>query len=248
MSILEPGPGPFGDDARREIKASRALGCYAGAGGAWILELDPFRAVRESGLPEERARWTLVHLSADAKRATGKEARGEIVDADGEGQSRVGIAGTFDFDGDGVDEVLVEESSYWSIDGFHVETPRAYRATGGAVVPWDTLPGRRVIGWFDADEDGRPDLLLDTDAGTVALAHSLPGGSFATDDVVALSFLRAICSRPPSARPTGHPPPIPMPALPGAPPEDARETAAAKALCAPVRAIDAECPPSSTAP
>jgi hypothetical protein len=140
LALYGTGPGPFGSDGRAEIAASTRFGCFAGAKGAWVLEHGAFRHSTSPSEPGDVATWTLVYITPDAKRITSKDAHGRHVMALGEGQTTSEIYGTFDFDGDGVDEVFVAESSIWSIDGQLRTKIDAYRLRDGAIVAWTPAP------------------------------------------------------------------------------------------------------------
>jgi hypothetical protein len=184
---------------RRELQAATTLGCYAGAKGAWAFPVGPWHRER-NGVGDE-ATWQLVYLDPDGKRLTSPDTQGTQWSADGEGNLSTGLEGVHDFDGDGVDEVALHTGGYASIDGWHDSGPMIYRVKDGAIVRWDPVPGRRVLGSMDADHDGRIDLLLDaevvprtvTGASRYELAHALPDGTFALDDEVTHAFLHGQC-------------------------------------------------------
>jgi hypothetical protein len=208
--------------ARRELQAATTLGCYAGAKGAWAFAVGPWH--RESNGVGDEASWQLLYLDPDGKRLTSPDTQGNQWSADGEGNLSTGLEGVHDFDGDGVDEVALHTSGYASIDGWHDSGPMLYRVKDGAIVRWEPVPGRRVLGSMDADHDGRVDLLLDaevlprtlTGAARYELAHALPDSTFALDDEVTRAFLHGQCKLPPPPSPAASslpvysfPPPLP---------------------------------------
>jgi hypothetical protein len=226
--------GMFGADMKRAVRDSTTMGCFAGAKGAWVLEVGVFHP----GQSGSNAKWQLVYLTPDALRITGPGARGEDWEADGEGRSSTGIAGVHDFDGDGVDEAAIESSGYASIDGFLDTGPVLYRVQDDSVVVWNPVPGRKVIGAADVDHDGLFDLVLAGRGERPELAHAVAGGTYTLDDEVTRAFLHAACLLPP-------PPPSPivaqaMPLMPGAAPSAAPTPIAPTPQCAGVLAID--CP------
>jgi len=192
-AIYGTGPGPFGLQSRGEIAASTRFGCFAGAKGAWVLEHGAFHRSTSPAEPGEVATWTLVYVAPDAKRITSKDARGRHVMMLGEGESTAQIYGAFDFDGDGVDEVFVAESSIWSIDGQLRTEYRGYRLRNGGIEAWDPVPKEHVRGWRDVDGDVHPDLFLGNVDGMDVIAHARPDGTFSLDDEVTRSVRHASC-------------------------------------------------------
>jgi hypothetical protein len=206
-SVYGHGPGPFADEDRARIANAKNLGCFAFAQGAWTIEFDAFHAAKEGG---QDASWRLVHLGLDGRRAGRGDAGGVDEDMDGEGHTTTDVFAAWDFDGDGVGEVLLVTASYWSIDGVPHSGNDGFRLHGGTIVSWDPVPGSSIVDLADVDGDGRPDLVLDGRPGVVTIAHSLPGGRFSTDDDVARAVLRASCARPVPPAPNGptiYPPP-----------------------------------------
>ena len=115
---------------------------------------------------------------------------------------------SFDYDGDGTPEVAVYESRF-----DHTRSPQVrltlWTYQGGKVKPYPPSASLPAVGIRDVDEDGRPDLLLDTRDEELcdppgpglncipgahtslrpdAIAHSLPDGTFSTSDAVATKW------------------------------------------------------------
>ncbi len=114
----------------------------------------------------------------------------------------------FDYDADGVPEVGVFQTSW-----HHTMPPQVvlgvWTVEQGRVVPYGPADGLSAVGVADVDNDGRPDLLLDSrreflgpggcsysgDLSCMAeshsslqpdgVAHALPNGSFSTKDAIA---------------------------------------------------------------
>jgi hypothetical protein len=232
---LDPSLGRSLDSlAKVGVDAWRKMGCYAGTKGAWVIEQGSFHPARDGGTS---GTWTLTYLAPEARRRAAGDAHGEVrLLSPGVTSTTVAVDGAYDFDGDGVDEVVVQVTSSGAASGLPVVSAKAYTLHDGAVSAWDPVAGRTVIAWLDADRDGRPDLVLSTGSSVVELAHSLPGGRFSTDDDVARAFLHGVCAHPPhSVLPAGAPV-VPAPSGQASPDE------IAAALCAPARAIDAACP------
>jgi hypothetical protein len=114
--------------------------------------------------------------------------------------SAFGHSEIFDYDGDGIPELLLH-----SINSFHTGSPKrrltVWKYTPKGVVRYRAAEGLAAIDIEDADDDGRPDLVLDTgvtregseQASSLVpdswkLAHSLPDGSFSTTDAVAKGY------------------------------------------------------------
>lgn len=168
--------------------------------GGWLSELR-FQS-------EQNQTWTAKwHLVRDD--GAGKPARQERAVSWSQLEGlRMQHASAFDFDGDGLLELLV------------LVTTSAHEA------PWETFvgqvltknldpyPGTPLLsGVKDVDGDGRPDLLYqqpyDHEADDVAgfghrvsgpdlVAHSLDDGSFSTNDGVALAHAKKACPEPPA--------------------------------------------------
>ena len=219
----------------RELQAATTLGCYAGVKGAWAFPVGPWHRER-NGVGDE-ASWQLVYLDPDGKRFTSLDTQGNQWSADGEGNLSTSLEGVHDFDGDGVAEVALHTSGYASIDGWHDSGPMLYSVKDGAIVRWDPVTGRRVLGSMDADHDGRVDLLLDagvlprtvTGAARYELAHALPDGTFALDDEVTRAFLHGQCNLPwPSSPSSQLAPSIPVYGAPAPLPTQDLERAVAR--------------------
>jgi len=105
----------------------------------------------------------------------------------------------FDYDADGVPEVGVYQSSWHHTLPPHVSLS-VWTVKQGRVVPYAPADGLPAVGATDIDDDGRPDLWLDSrdeflgPEGNVqghssldpdGAAHALPNGTFSTKDAVA---------------------------------------------------------------
>jgi hypothetical protein len=241
-SVYAPGPGPFGTDRREAIRTSSEYGCTLGVKGAWIVAIGAFRS--RMGLLV--APYTVEYVAPDGKTfvlpksAESPDAPNELSESPGDSESNVSIGAAYDYDGDGLDEVLVFSGGYASINGYSTSTGVGYRFDGAAVGPWSPVPGRMMSEWRDVDRDGRPDILIANGSDIAELAHSLPGGTFATDDEIARAFVHAQCVIPPPAPASSSLPPLPM----SGPPLRVHPSE----LCAPVLAIDAACPQRPSAP
>jgi hypothetical protein len=243
--MASPEPYAGSHQEKRAAILSSDMGCAPGkaaSSGAWVVELGAFTG---RGIVGNAASVRVEHVTPEgrvvgaAKDVLARDELASIEEAPGESDNDVGIAGTFDFDGDGVDEVLVQKRGIGAIDGFYrSQTPHAYRFTGGAVVPWQPVPGRETVEWRDVDHDDRPDIVLATRTDIDELAHSLAEGAFSTNDAIAQAYVHALCVRTPRGTPTVSP------ALGGMVPDRVRlpHGPIADALCAPSLAIDAACP------
>ena len=118
------------------------------------------------------------------------------------------VVKTFDWDGDGDDEVVLAVES----EGHEMgdRQARVFTFKGGRVVPYAPAESADVTEVRDVDGDGRPDLFttgpyLDTDgnlptgfrtvhlAAGLFLAHALSDGSFSYSDAVAAAHARRWC-------------------------------------------------------
>ncbi len=197
-------------------------GCEGLRGDPWFLEARDFpRGDGACGM-KESTREVRLRYVADAGEATHALATLEETCPSGSG---VGFrwARTFDFDGDGVRELLVGVE-HGGATGTTAETSSAWTYREGAIVPYeppraDGGPLRRDAGAFalpnfadtdDVDHDGRPDLLTRggyEESATVRaggpklvmlvpplfVLHALPDGSFTTSDDVAKKHLAQAC-------------------------------------------------------
>ena len=120
---------------------------------------------------------------------------------------------TFDFDGDGVPELYlaVDESGD---EGHEARQQGLFTFASGKVGLYPPAKGLQMADLVDADADGRPDLLLyagyteslegcfsgfpTEHARPKFMAHSLPNGSFATDDAAAKAYVKSWCTAPPA--------------------------------------------------
>ncbi len=115
----------------------------------------------------------------------------------------------FDYDGDGQKEVGMYEVTTHHSRGPEVQLS-VWTLRGSSVQRYQPARPFNAVGVTDADEDGRPDLLLDSRDSDLCpdgkpltdtcpptyhsslhpdqLAHSLPDGRFSTSDSVAKSF------------------------------------------------------------
>jgi hypothetical protein len=112
---------------------------------------------------------------------------------------------TFDYDGDGQDELIVG-SSEWQNGGGTDDSVVVLRAAGQKVVPYEV--GFAFNGVADVDGDGRPDLLQGDffrtgvcalgsryEAGPPLLVHSLPNGKFSASDDTARRWAATTCPK-----------------------------------------------------
>jgi hypothetical protein len=119
--------------------------------------------------------------------------------------SKVSPEMTFDYDGDGHDELIVGFGD-WENGGGGNETVTVVRAAGSAVGAYDV--GFRYDGVADVDGDGRPDLLQGDFftttrnglmphyvAGPPLLIHSLPNGKFSMSDDAARRWAVTECPK-----------------------------------------------------
>ncbi len=187
--------------------------CHAAGGGAWVLlpGAGGRRVFAEgpSGPREVVARlaWTLGFVRADGTvlRATEPSARGAAHSGDEGGDGSVRLV--YDYDRDGVAEVLLQTSSgNPTRDVVPSTRGRLFAVRGNAIVPALGAPEGEIEAPFDVDADGIPDLLVrspyaagntcgpSTFFGPVELAHARPDGTFARDDAHAREWMRQRCA------------------------------------------------------
>jgi hypothetical protein len=183
----------------------RVFDAYAG-GGQWTALSTDFRsepidpAVGYSG--QGRATWHVAVVEP-----TGHVVLGPRIVTDGSAWQTDALptddTSTFDYDGDGTSELLL-----FTVTNEHsapvVRLAEIWRYAGGRVALYPNTEGLPIVGFPDVDDDGRPDLVLDSLGGAtgsigidgeplehkLGLAHSLPDGSFSTTDSVAREFER----------------------------------------------------------
>ena len=118
--------------------------------------------------------------------------------------------GAFDFDGDGVPELVATIAK--DVKTFAPGSRIFVTMKKGAIAPYPT-GNYQVNGLVDVDHDGRPDLRVSFDLGQSTkcvpsdegrvevdfIAHSLPNGTFSLDDAVASGFAEKHCPAMPTA-------------------------------------------------
>ncbi len=110
----------------------------------------------------------------------------------------------FDYDGDGIDEVIL--SSHAHTEGYSPRAFELWTAVDDAVVRYPNPLTTRIVDIEDVDHDGRPDLLTieagadlvspigePRRAGPIVTYHSLPGGTFSGRDGVARALFEKEC-------------------------------------------------------
>ena len=119
--------------------------------------------------------------------------------------------GAFDFDGDGVPELVATIAK--DVRTFAPGSRIFVTMKKGAIAPYPTGGAYQVNGLVDVDHDGRPDLRVSFDLGKRTacaasdegrveidfIAHSLPNGTFSLDDAVASGFAQKHCPAMPTA-------------------------------------------------
>jgi hypothetical protein len=185
--------------------------CHGGH-GTWmvrVLTVGLSAPSGESGGCGPSVSYELVFVSSSGERTTSKPRTWE----DSDETTRSEVAAQFDFDGDGRDELLLDDMFHdnGSPPFFSMEVLRAK----GSVVE-DYPVGFHVDQTTDADGDGRPDFVTNTyfsAAGKCAhgtgnaadmlgvplLVHSLPGGTFTMSDDVARRWAKRECPTAPRA-------------------------------------------------
>jgi len=206
------------DEASARTELSKAgSGCWATKGGAWATLIEWVSPRPWSGFTGLTARVLLVHLGVDGSRGSILVSRGTSASADKDNsnfyfssvdRSAIEPPTLFDFDGDGVDEIVL------TLDGGYHEgqawtQAQVWTTAHGAVIPYAPASHFRFDGAKDVDGDGRPDLVgfgeydavlsgccsgFDhTVRGPPLVYHSLPDGTFSSTDSVAVAAARSSC-------------------------------------------------------
>ncbi|MFO0629665.1 MAG: hypothetical protein U0325_29085 [Polyangiales bacterium] len=187
--------------------------CHAAGGGAWVLlpGAGGRRTLRAgssgTNMVVARLAWTLGFVRADGTvlRASDPRARGAAHSGDERGDGAVKLV--YDYDHDGVAEVLLESSAGNVLrDAVPTTWGRLFAVRDNAIVPMPGAPEGEIEAPFDVDADGIPDLLLrspwaagntcgpSTFYGPLELAHARPDGTFARDDAHARAWMRQRCA------------------------------------------------------
>ncbi len=185
--------------------------CHSGHGTWMVIVLTAGLSAPsgESGGCGPSVSYELVFVSSSGERTTSKPRTWENSDE----TTRSEVAAQFDFDGDGRDELVLDDLSHdnGSPPFYSMEV---LRATGSVVEDYPV--GFHVDQTTDADGDGRPDFVTNTYfsaggkcahgignasdiLGVPLLVHSLPGGKFTMSDDVARRWAKRECPAAPTA-------------------------------------------------
>lgn len=197
--------------------------CIPAGRGAWMLFPTEASVEWRDAQPGERnedvARWSLsrvswqlTYLAPDGTRSFGGEDEQLLTESFSFGVStRLTVASVFDYDGDGVSELILR----WHMECHEdCSSPRYWFWTfaDGRVSNYSPAADVRVDEIVDHDGDGRPDILSVFDYWHSSypcgmeppeqglppvLFHSQPDGSFSASSAVATAFLRSHCPEPP---------------------------------------------------
>ncbi len=180
--------------------------CFPSAKGAWVVDASDVRPLKKDKTHTETG-WTvpfaLSYVSADGKLNSSKKVVGN---SHVRGQERVSteVVATFDFDGDGISEIVLREFvDYGEEDSSKLTM---YTWKDGEVGPYSKV-NFEFVGMRDVDSDGRPDLLVEGPFGADGpcgldgqtfrapphVAHSLSDGTFSENDAVAKEVVRVQC-------------------------------------------------------
>lgn len=183
--------------------------CTSAHKGAWALDpgaaniVDPDEQAAGNGGWE--VPYTLTYVTPEGTLVKGGPIAGTVTYRERESRD-VRIFAVFDFDGDGVSEIIVaEDADYGGED--HDRNISVVTFRGGEVKSYAPAEGLDIEAVVDMDLDGRPDLLvpgpflaqgpcgLDGQdfVAPSHLAHSVAGGGFSLDDAVAQAVIRNAC-------------------------------------------------------
>jgi hypothetical protein len=184
--------------------------CAATPHGAWRIEMPDAATMAKWGDDYAiEARFSIVHVGLDGHREV-------YVPPDGLSDYGVRQPETpvlFDFDGDGEPEIYVAVREQGD-EGHRALQNDLLTFDGHTVKRYAPASGYAIDAVRDVDGDGRPDLAIfakytDTLEGCWAgfpydwpdakfVAHSLPDGTFSTDDAAARAHARKWCASPPT--------------------------------------------------
>ncbi len=176
------------------------------APAASLVPVDPC-ASREPCFRAGPGAWSFLPSVAPAP---GKGPRGSLAFIGNDGTvaaietNELHAARVFDYDGDGVGELLVTGAAGAGAGAWgSVWTMRK-----GTIVPYGTVANERIESFDDVDNDGRPDIIVERAAwvngcgGTPQKAigvrfalHSRQDGSFAAADDAAIAYAKRSCPR-----------------------------------------------------
>jgi hypothetical protein len=166
----------------------------AGEGGPWCAAA---------------ASYELIYVSPDGERTTSKPRRWD----EGDGAHSSNFAAQFDVDGDGRDELVLDDV-YLESGSPPLYSVEVLRAKDSVISDYPV--GFHIDQTTDADGDGRPDFVTNSYfsvpgrcaysfgyaadiLGVPLLVHSLPGGNFSMSDEVARRWAKRECPAAPTA-------------------------------------------------
>lgn len=183
--------------------------CYSAGEGAWALDpgaasiVDPDEQAAGNGGWE--VPYSLTYVTPRGALVGGGPITGTVAVRERESRD-VRIFAVFDFDGDGVSEIIVAEDADYGGEE-HDSKISVVTFRDGEVKSYAPAEKLDIQGIVDIDLDGRPDLLVpgpflaqgpcgydgqDFQA-PAHLAHSVAGGGFSLDDAVAQAVIRDSC-------------------------------------------------------
>jgi hypothetical protein len=172
--------------------------------------MGPPRVSASEGTADLVGEWSAEYIDEQGARIASGSARGPIERAL-QGASAANILAVHDIDGDGVGELVVEQSN-WDEEGSSAPRQAIYTARSRSVSAYATGTTSERFALVDADLDQRIDLQIDSEffittlvgmnsegaSGPPLLVHGLAGGAFSSRDETTLAFRLAHCPRPPT--------------------------------------------------
>jgi hypothetical protein len=201
-------------------KVAKELGCHDQQSGTWALTIEQLQSYQEPDNGESfkgQIRITRFlngqpEIFADIEGAT------ELGHNEGTGfawgiySMTTPNARYFDYDGDGVDELVLTVN----LEGHESEPGslvRIFTFKNGKIDELDIPTELAANELRDVDGDNRPDLILDSPFSTsipctlsaelhgpALIAHALPNGTFSINDSVALDYLKKQCPSKPTLK------------------------------------------------
>ena len=209
VALAQPRACVLDAKSRRNVEL-----CVRTRDGAWGLLVEPMRSARTADCREiaDAVEFGMAGSVMSVARAAYADARGRVFRGPPFEWRSVGDLRTFDYDGDGLPELLVsgtrdEDGGLVQVDPRYQGFGVVWRAASADVEAYAPTATLAIESFADVDSDGRPDLVTrariegsDGDVsswyffGPERVGHSLGGGGFSFDDGVSSARLARDCA------------------------------------------------------